>query len=183
MPDVQVRITTTGAEQAVAAFNQTAQASQRFAQTTSATVTQARIATQAFSFVLLDVARIARTTGGAAGKEFADSLDSAVVAVSTARGAVAAYRGVLQSQELITKAVTAATVALNTATAAILSPLGLTLLAVAGVVAAYLLYEQHLTSTKHSLDDLLTSQEKEALAVANTGQSLGRVTEVVGRAK
>ena len=61
MPDVQVRITTTGAEQAVAAFNQTAQASQRFAQTTQQTVTQARIATQAFSFVLLDVARIART--------------------------------------------------------------------------------------------------------------------------
>src|SRR5437867_3793573 len=109
MPDVQVRITTTGAEPAVQAFNQTENASKRFAATTQQTVTQARIATQAFSFVLLDVARIARVTGGAAGKEFADSLDGAFVAVSATRGAVAAYRGVLESQELITKKLTAAT--------------------------------------------------------------------------
>src|SRR2546430_10348331 len=110
MPDVQVRITTTGAEQAVQSFNNVAQASQRFAQTTQQTITQARIATQAFNFVLFDTARIARVAGGEAGKQFADSLETAVVAVSTARGAVAAYRGVLESQELITKAVTAATV-------------------------------------------------------------------------
>src|SRR2546430_6886753 len=107
MPDVQVRITTTGAEQAVQSFNNVAQASQRFAATTQQTVTQARIATQSFNFVLFDMARIARVAGGAAGKEFANSLDTAVIAVSSARGAVAVYRGVLESQELITKAVTA----------------------------------------------------------------------------
>src|SRR5436309_7056697 len=98
--DVGIRFEVENAGDVVQAFNQAAQSGQQFAQTTQQTVTQARVATSSFSFVLLDMARIARLVGGPAGKEFAGSLDTVFVAAMSARGAVALYRGVLESQEL-----------------------------------------------------------------------------------
>src|SRR5436309_1842548 len=136
MADVALRFTTAGTSEAIQSLNQVAQSTQRFASTTSQTLTQARVATQSFNFVLFDMARIARATGGAAGKDFANSLEGAVIAVSTARGVVAAYRGVLQSHELILKSVTKATEIFNAVTTAALGPWGLLAIAVTAAAVA-----------------------------------------------
>src|SRR5439155_1236787 len=181
MADVQIRFSTTGAEQAAQSFAQVGQSSQRFAQTTQTSVSQARIATQAFSFVLLDISRIARATGGAAGKEFANSLDGAVIALSSARGAVAVFRGVLVSHELIMKEVTAATIALRASMLGLLGPvtvLSFVILAAAAAWAIYL-YRQHqgnaATAEAHRLHHSLahtvpiSSTEQERLSIAVEG--------------
>src|SRR5437667_4721063 len=150
MADVQIRFSTTGAEQAAQSFAQVGQSSQRFAQTTQTSVSQARIATQSFSFVLLDISRIARATGGAAGKDFANSLDGAVIALSSARGAVAAFRGVLVSQKLITEALTAANLALAAAW-------GLGLVAVAAIVAIVVILVKHHREAAHAAEEQKTA--------------------------
>jgi len=65
MADVALRFTTAGTSEAIQSLNQVAQTTQRFASTTQQTLTQARVATQSFNFVLFDMARIARIDGRA----------------------------------------------------------------------------------------------------------------------
>ena len=74
-----------------------------------------------FNIALLETARVARLAGPA-GKEFAMSLESAATVGFAARGAIGAYRSVVDGLPLILRAATAATEAFRLAMVALLGP-------------------------------------------------------------
>src|SRR5437667_23794 len=132
MPDVQVRITTTGAEQAVAAFGQTTASVQRFAQATGQATAAAVGHERAVRSVGTELRTLAFTLSGAAAvaSVFArnnEELQQKLQVVSLTIAAVAAMTRVLGASLRLLS----------------LSEIGLVIAAIAAVVAVGVLLIQH----------------------------------------